>query len=147
MNDIDLVAREAYYHQSRYRLFTHEDERNSTQAHGDEETKDRNISHAAAFEYISDYINESIIKNFNVEQLGMLKEKYLLFMQQIYPEYYNPNYKTDKLKDKIQRRFGYKVTFWQPSYRTELIYSTHVQSGQAVEIAFQTVASESRRLE
>ena len=87
MNDIDLVAREAHYHRSCYRLFTHEDERNSTQARGDEESKDRNISHAAAFEYISDYINESIINNSNVERLGMLKEKYLLFMQQTYPEH------------------------------------------------------------
>ena len=77
----------------------------------------------------------------------MLKEKYLLFMQQTYPEHYNPNYKTDKLKDKIQRRFGNQIKFWQPNYHTELSYSTHVQSGQAVEIAFQSAASESRRLE
>lgn len=147
VNDIDLVAREACYHRSCYKLFTQEDERNSTQARGDEDAKDRNISHAAAFEYISDYITESIINNSNVERLGMLKEKYLLFMQQKNPEHYNPNYKTDKLKDKIQRRFGDKVKFWQPNYRTELIYSTHIQSGQAVEVAFQTAASESRRLE
>lgn len=147
VNDTDLVAREAYYHCSCYRMLTHEDERNSTQARGDEEAKDRNVSHVAAFEYISDYVNESIINNSNVGRLGMLKEKYLLFMQQNYPEHYNPNYKTDKLKGKIQRRFGDKVKFWQPYYHTELIYSAHVQSGQAVETAFQTAASDSRRLE
>lgn len=104
MNDIDLVAREAYYHRSCYRPFTHKDERNSAQALGDEEAKDRNVSHAAEFEYISDYVNEGIINNSNVERLGMLK-KYLLCMQQNYPENYNPNYKTDKLKDIIQRSF------------------------------------------
>ena len=147
VNDIDLIAREAHYHRSCYRDYTKDDDRNTTQYRGDEEAKKMNDAHAAAFTFLSDHINKSIIEDSNVERVGMLKEKYLGFLQQNFPEQYNPNYKTDKLKDKIMKRFGQKVIFWQPNYRGELVYAKNIQGGQAVESAFEAAASESRRSE
>ena len=82
VNDLDLVARQAHYHRSCHRLFTHEDERNLTQSRGEGDARDKNMAYDATFEYLSGYINESVIKNSNVERLGMLKEKYLIFIQE-----------------------------------------------------------------
>ena len=94
VNEIDLVARKAIIivHVTSY--IHKKEDRNMTQAHGDERAKQHQMAHATAFEYIPQYINESIINHSNVERLGMRKEKYLLFMQQHHQEYYNPNYKT-----------------------------------------------------
>ena len=99
------MAQETHYHCSWYKLFTHDGRRNLTQFCGDDDAKERNVTREIAFEYLSDYINESIIKNSIVELLGMLKEKYLLFIQENHPHNYNPNYKTNKLKDKILKCF------------------------------------------
>lgn len=68
-----------------------------------------------------------MINNSSVEQVDRMKEKHLFFMQQNYPEHYHANYKTDKLKDKIQREFGDKVKFWQLYYHIEPIYSAHAE--------------------
>ena len=55
--------------------------------------------------------------------------------------------KTDKLKNKLIKRFGKQIQFWRPNYRSELVYSSTVPSGQAVEAAFEAAASDSRLLE
>lgn len=77
----------------------------------------------------------------------MLKEKYLLFLQEHFPEFYNPQYKTYKLKDKLLKKFGNKLQFWQPNYKSELVYSSNVHQGQAIEVAFEVAVSESKRIE
>ena len=51
-------------------------------------------------------------------------------------------YKTENLKHKL----GKDIQFWQPNYKSELVYSSHGPKGQAVESAFDVAASDSRRL-
>ncbi|KAK3794870.1 hypothetical protein RRG08_001021 [Elysia crispata] len=123
-----LIAREAHYHESCRRDYT----RNV--AHTTLPTSTCNIetqskmeeAHSQAFHYICDYVQKHIIDNATVERMTMLREKYLTYLQSKYPQEYNPNYKTDKLKQKLQKHFGEKVQFWQPNYRSELVYSNEV---------------------
>ncbi|KAK3732161.1 hypothetical protein RRG08_026543 [Elysia crispata] len=77
----------------------------------------------------------------------MLTENYCLYMQSHHPEVYNPNYKTYKLKEKLLKAFGSKLQFWQPNYRSELVFSAEVPKGCAVEAAFECASSDERRLE
>ena len=79
--------------------------------------------------------------------MTMLKEKYQHFMLENSPEFSNEFYKTDKLKSKLIKKFGSQIQFWQPNYRSELVYSTYVPRGQAVESAFEAAASDSKWLE
>ena len=79
--------------------------------------------------------------------MSTLRERYLQHIQDNNPEFYNPEYKTDKLKDKLKNRFGSSLQFWQPNYKSQLVYSSGIQKGQAVEAAFETAASEAKRLE
>ena len=64
----------------------------------------------------------------------MLRERYLSFLQMHSPEYYNADYKIDKLKEK----------FWHPNYRSDLVYSEEIPTGQAIEVAFETASSDER---
>ena len=45
------------------------------------------------------------------------------------------------------KAFGQRIQFWQPNHRSELVYSTDVKKGQAIEVAFEIAASESKRVE
>ena len=52
-----------------------------------------------------------------------------------------------KLKDKLQKCFGKKLSFWQTHTKTksELVYAADIE-GKAVETAFELAASDNRRL-
>ena len=142
----DLLAREAHYHNSCRRDYTRKHERNVNKE-PDESAAAQLAAHSEVFRYICEYVEEHIIKGCNVERVTMLKEKYLLYLQEHYPPIYNPNYKTYKLKNKLEKYFGHRVKFWAPNYRSELIYSDLLPVGQAVEAAFEIAASEERFLQ
>ena len=46
-----------------------------------------------------------------------------------------PYYRTEKLKARLQKHFGDRLSFWQPQQRaeTEIFFSKTVSTGQAVE--------------
>ena len=146
VQDIDLVAREVHYHASCRKDYTREAERHGT-APKDEDEIRKQTAHKAAFDYIVKYVKESIFEGANVERMTMLKEKYQQFMLENSPQFYNKDYKTENLKHKLEKEFGKDIQFWQPNYRSELVYSSHVPKGQAVESAFEVAASDSKRLQ
>jgi hypothetical protein len=146
IQDVDLIAREAHYHNSCRRNFTRKDIRNPT-PDPNSETSGQIQAHETAFEHLCEYVQTNIIIGSQVERMTMLRERYCLYMQEHSLEHYNPQYKTDKLKDKLQKHFGHRIKFWRPNYRSELVYSDEVPIGQAVEAAFESAASEERRLE
>ncbi|KAK3773241.1 hypothetical protein RRG08_012366 [Elysia crispata] len=140
-----LVAKEAHYHDSCRREYTRKDDRH--QAATDPALLKSEKAHADTFTHIKGYVQKYIIENSQVERMTMLTEKYCLYMQSHHPEVYNPNYKTYKLKDKLLKAFGSKLQFWQPNYRSELVFSAEVPKGCAVEAAFECASSDERRLE
>lgn len=75
-----------------------------------------------------------------------MKEKYPLFMQEQRPDFYNPCYKTDKLKDKLQKKYGWMLLFWHQDYKSELVYSSEIPQVQAIEVAFEVAASVTKRI-
>jgi hypothetical protein len=143
IRNVDLIAKEVCYHSTCRKAYTRARESLEESAIDDGLTK----AHANAFTYICDYVKQSIVKGGNVMRMTMLREKYLQFMMDNSPEFYNPSYKTDKLKNKLLRQFQGQIQFWQPNYRSELVYSSNILKGQAVETAFELAASDERVVE
>ena len=77
----------------------------------------------------------------------MLGERFCSYMHEKHPDYYYPHYTTQKLKRRIANQFGTKGKFWTPNFKSELVYSANLPTGQAVESAFVAAASEERRTE
>ena len=139
------MAREAQYHISCRKNYTRKENARRKDADSrDIKSIEECNAHDAAFKYIALHVQESIIEGSNVERMTMLKEKYQHFMLENSPEFFNEFYKTDKLKSKLIKKFGSQIQFWQPNYRSELVYSTYVPRGQAVESAFEAAASDSK---
>ena len=79
--------------------------------------------------------------------MSILRERYLTSILHNNPDCYNPDYKTDKLKSKLVKRFGSSIQFWQPNYKSELVYTSDITKGEAIEVAFEAAASETKRLQ
>lgn len=101
---IDQRAKEARYHESCHRSYVRSDiqQQHSCQGSVDDmqstntRPKEQKEAYLNAFQY---YIQQSIICDENVERMIMLREKYMEFMRQHSPQYYNDNYRTSKLKE------------------------------------------------
>ena len=77
----------------------------------------------------------------------MLRERLCSYMQEKHPDCYNADYTTQKLKRRIANQCGTKIKFWTPNFKSKLVYSANLPTGQAVESAFVAAASEERRIE
>ena len=142
----DLIAREAHYHTSCRKNYTKADDRHE-RCDKDERVVEELNAHQNAFDYISSYIEDNLINGCTAERMTILKERYLQFMYENNPSVYNSLYKTSKLKLKLMRKIGSPIKFWQPNYKSELVYSSEIPHGQAIEAAFEVAASESKRAE
>ena len=52
-----------------------------------------------------------------------------------------------KLKEKLVNFFGKEIQFWQPNYKSEIVYSSALDTEEAVEAAYEAANSENRILE
>ncbi|MES9950704.1 MAG: hypothetical protein ABW118_17235 [Candidatus Thiodiazotropha sp.] len=142
---MDLIAREAHYHNHCRRNYTRMDCRNPT--FKTSEASKMLDAHAEAFAYISSYIEQTILASQMVERLSMLRERYLNFLSQHHPDAFNENYKTYKLKDKLVNHFGDRLRFCQTPKKAELVYSAEIDEGQAIALAFELASSDEKFLE
>lgn len=87
-----------------------------------------------------------VIEDGSVERVNMLRAKYLQHIQEHAPDWYNEEYPTRKLKEKIVDHFGDRLKFWQPSRRdtSELVYAADLNTGEAVQAVYEATASESK---
>ena len=70
-------------------------------------------------------------------------------MQYIYDnslKCFNAEYRAEKLKEQLASFFGKELTFWLPSNnnRSQLVYSSRLSTGEAVEAAFESATSEKK---
>ena len=147
------LQKQARYHESCRTEYTRDYERPHHRDDGDVQddvfygSKKQRAAYDEAFTYFSDYASSNIILGGSVERMTMLRHKYLQYMQDHTPAFYTPNHKTDKLKEKLCRKFGDNLQFWQPNYRGELVYSSGLAIGDAIGAAFEAATPESKILE
>jgi len=153
VNDVDLRAKEARYHESCRKAYVRAGDRSHhTTVESDDEkstygTAEQRAAYDAAFQDLCEHININIIQGGSVERMTMLRERYLNHILMNSPQMYNENHKTDKLKQKICKHFGDKIQFWRPNNKSDLVYSSGVNTGEAVELAFEAATSEMKVLE
>jgi hypothetical protein len=158
--DENLRAREARYHNSCRRTYLRtEDQYHCTvnDSNADDiadkgtisEWKEQRAAYDAAFDFICEHVSTSIVAGGKVERLSMIHEKYLQHIYDNAPKWYNPNHKLDKFKDRLVAYFGAQLKFWLPTNnnRSQLIFSSRLSTGEAVEAAFESGTSEKRKLE
>ena len=80
IREADLIAREAHYHNSCSCAYTQKDDRHND-VDEENDTSQQTQAHEKAFQYITGYVENSIIKDGNVERVTMLREKNCIFMQ------------------------------------------------------------------
>ena len=107
----------------------------------------KKAAHEDAFSHVCGYIEDRIISASQVERMTMLREWFCSYMQEKHPDYYNPNYTTQNLKRRIANQLGTNRKFWTSDFKSELVYSANLPTGQAVKSVFVTAASEERRTE
>lgn len=158
ISGIDMVAREAHFHEHCRKSYVSDDSRNRTShqqvlAEPDisDDTflagsKEQREAYAKAFEALCSYISQHVVNGGSVVRMSTLLELYLEHILTNSPQFYNPDHKTQKLKAKIQRHCGELVQFWQPNNKSDLVYSAGVCTGAAVEVAFESATSESEVL-
>jgi len=100
IRDVDLIAKEAHYHNTCRKIYTRVRENKGKDTSLDADVQG---AHQKAFKFICDYVEESVVTGGNVSRMTLLKKKYLKYMQENFAEHYNYSYKTDKLKDKLQK--------------------------------------------
>jgi len=86
----DLLAREARYHESCRRQYVKASSQETTAASSHTHTAlpEVMVAHQAAFEFLVSYIESKIIQDKHVECMTMLKDRYLMFISENYPDSY-----------------------------------------------------------
>ena len=108
----DLVAKEAHYHEEcrkKYINTKHISLRCSEK--NNQENNQLELAHREAFSVLVEYIEKEIINNATIVRITHLKQHYQLFIKENYPTIYNPNYRTQKLKEKIVHHHKGRVHF------------------------------------
>ena len=144
----DLIAKEAHYHEecrkgyiNISRLLSHDNSKEN------QEDDERRSAHKEAFSILAEYIETEIIAKSTVVRISILKDKYQCYLKDTYPKFHNAEYPNQKLKDKIQRHFNGRILFFQPKYKSEIVYSEEISTAQAVEIVYDSSSSELKILE
>jgi hypothetical protein len=152
--DVDLIAKEARYHESCRKAYIRTEDRTHHRPSTSSEQnnivtggREQRAAYDAAFQYICQYVTDNIIHAGSVERMTMLRERYLNYIVEHSPQFYNAQHKTDKLKEKLVAYFGNKIQFWRPNKRSDLVYSSDVNTGEAVNVAFEAATSESKILQ
>ena len=159
IRDRDLRAREAKYHESLCRKsyirdVNREHHTATVQTELTELAEGTGVNtklqeaHLKVLQHVCSYMEQSTIEDGNVERMTMLRDKYLSFLSQHSPEYYNEQFRTAELKDKLIGYFGDRIEFWMPHrrYTSELVHAADLDTGAAVQTAYDATASESRIL-
>ena len=103
--------------------------------------EDENIareSYNRAFSNIREYVNNTVLKERKAVKMSELLEQYIRKQSQ---EGVNaPSYRSSKLKNRLIKSFGSRLSYRQPLDRSqsEIVYSSHVTTGEVVETVVNT---------
>ena len=149
---MNLPAREARYHESCRRAYVRRTDRQHHSETGTDDTVFLSAVKSAykeAFEVICSHVESEILGLGKVERMSMLRSRYIEFIQSTYPDYYNVQHKVQKLKMKLMKHYGDKLSFWSPyaASKSELVFSSSISTGEAIDVAFEAATSDTRILE
>jgi hypothetical protein len=91
----------------------------------------------------------SLISQGKVERMTMLLSRFQQYMQEHYAQCASLSYTTQSLKAKLVAFIGDRLSFWVPQARnkSELVFSSDIDIGEAIESAFEASTSDKRIIE
>ena len=92
-------------------------------------------AHLSAFGHIKEKVQIDILSQSKIVFLESLHEDYLGYMKKNHFEYYNNNYRIDKFRANLFSNFGAELSSWKIRGRDEIIFSSAVIAGMAIERA------------
>ena len=127
--DNDPIAKEVRYHRYCYQRYTLKRNLKALSL----KRKETKSAYDVAFEYISEIVQDKIISELDVIKMSELRDIYVNQLQA--SGVTDPSFKTQRLKQRLQRHFGDMLSFWQPTLKceSEIVYSENVKKGQIVE--------------
>jgi hypothetical protein len=152
----DMRAKEARYHESCRREYVRRDRQQQRGENISEHDHDSSsVSHTAvktayaeAFEVVCRYVDQEILQGGKVVRMSMLHSISQRHVQINYPDIYNESNTVQKLKNKLLSKYPTEIQFWLPQAqcKSELVFSSTLDIGEAVETAFEASTSETRIL-
>ena len=132
LQDQDCISIELCYHRSCYRNYTNKKSLEILQRKSAEITNYTSPYDFAA-QQIIDYVQEMVIDGYEIIRMSELKDMFIKFLKD--KEVTNDDYRSYKLKLRLQKHFGDKLGFWHPRYRaeSEIIFSDAIPKGMVVE--------------
>ena len=130
----DCISIEVCYHQSCYRNYTNRKSPEILQRKSAENTNTNYTSpNDFAAQQIIDYVQEMVIDGYEIIRMLELKDMFIKFLKE--KEVTNDDYRSYKLKSRLQKHFGDKLGFWHRRYRaeSEIIFSDAILKDMAVE--------------
>ena len=135
--DKDPIAIELRYHHSCYLTYTSFIRRvvpqTTTTDTPDAKCSTHTDSYTDAFNIIAERVKSKVIEGHDVCKMTDIRDEYITLLAQ--HGVLSPNYRTIKLKARLQKAFGSQLSFWRPKYRcdAEIVLSDCVPKGHYVE--------------
>ena len=137
----DLFACEAQYHRSCRKNYTRDPSAwQSTDIAATSHQAKMEAVHANAFSCVCDIVDANILQKMAVMKLDHLRDSYIDHLRGT--EYSNEGYRSQKLKAKLMKQYGKKISF-QPlrsesggSFETYLVFNSMADLGKAVMQAY-----------
>ena len=126
----DYIAIEFRYHRSCYRDYT-------SKKSLDILKKTEDVNELSPYDFAAqqmiDYVQEKVIDGYEIILMSELKEMFMKFLRD--KEVTSSDYRSSKLKSRLQKHFGDKLGFRHPRYRAEsdIIFSDAIPKGMVVE--------------
>ena len=137
----DVVAIEVKYHRSCYASYTSQKTLDAILKSEETESRKQRSEYDIAFKKLASYITENVVSKIEIITMKVLRERYLELLEEQGIE--NKEYRTEKLKTRMVKKFGSLLHFWHPSNcaQSEIVYCDALPKGKLIEETYSETMS------
>ena len=137
----DTIALEIKYHRSCYKNYVHPKQLAKLEEQNCQEEDAGTGGYDRAFGKVKEFVEKEVIAAAEAIPMSTLIEKYTSFLTEEGVDVVT--YRSTKLKDRLTRFFGERLSFHRPSNQnqSELVYGSQVKTGEVVETVFKSTSS------
>ena len=137
----DTIAMEIKYHRSCYKNYVHPKQLAKLEEQNCQEEDAGTEGYDRAFGKVKEFVEKEVIAAAKAIPMSTLIEKYTSFLTEEGVDVVT--YRSTKLKNRLTRFFGERLSFHRPSNKneSELVYGSHVKTGEVVETVFKSTTS------
>ena len=137
----DTIAMEIKYHRSCYKNYVHPKQLANLEEQNYQQEDARTEVYDRAFGKLKEFFEKEVIAAAKAIPMSTLIEKYTCFLTEEGVDVVT--YRSTTLKNRFTRFFGEQLSFHRPlnQNRSELVYGSHVKTGEVVETVFKSTTS------